>query len=78
MGVISICCVPLFFEVVFKALIYMQAHFAEWDLNLIPSNLRFNNLNSMGKLPWISHIITSPSTLEGAQTHKVTYFRVGD
>lgn len=76
--VVSILCTPLFFEVVFKALTYIQAYFAEWDLNLAPANLRFNNLNSMAKLPWISHLVTSPATLEGDQIYKVTYFRVGD
>ena len=32
----------------------------------------------MAKLPWISHLVTSPATLEGNQIYKVTYFRVGD
>jgi hypothetical protein len=49
----------------------------EWDINLVPANLSFNNLKAVRKLPWIGHIVTSPAAIEGEQSYKVTYFRVG-
>ena len=50
----------------------------EWDINLIPANVKFSNLKSMSKLPWIGHLVTSPATLEGRKLEKVTYFKFGE
>lgn len=56
----------------------MQVYFIEWDINLVPANIKFMNLKAVSKLPWIGHLVTSPSALENGDNYKVSYFRVGE
>ena len=74
---VALTVTPLFFSLTAECIAICQAFFIEWDINLVPANLSFNNLKAVGKLPWIGHIVTSPSAVEGEQSFKVTYMRVG-
>lgn len=69
---------PLYHDIVAQAVTITQAFFVEWDVNLAPANIKFNNLRAMAKLPWIQHVVTSPTALEGEQTYRVNYFRISD
>lgn len=75
---LSVAVLPLFYELVFDMVSIMQAYFLEWDINLVPAGVKFNNLRAMQKLPWVGHVVTSPAAMEGEQNYKVTYFKVGD
>ena len=46
----AILAYPLFYESVLQLVTIMQAYFIEWDINLVPANVRFNNLKTMSKL----------------------------
>jgi hypothetical protein len=56
----------------------MQVYFIEWDINLVPANIKFTNIKSVSKLPWIGHVVTSPAALENSDNYKVSYFKVGE
>lgn len=57
---LSVLTLPLFYELVFDMVSIMQAYFLEWDINLVPANVKFNNLRAVSKLPWVGHVVTSP------------------
>jgi hypothetical protein len=55
-----------------------QVYFIEMDINMVPANIKFSNMKSVSKLPWIGHIVTSPAALECSDNYKVSYFKVGE
>lgn len=65
---------PLLFKLTEDIITLFQAYFVEQDIQLAPSEISFNNLKAMSKLPFIGHVITSPATLEQSHREKATFF----
>jgi len=69
---------PFFYKLTFEIITLAQAYFIEWDINLVPAEVKFNNLRAAAKLPWVGHVITSPAALESVQIFKVVYFKISE
>jgi hypothetical protein len=68
---------PLFSSVTVDVICFAQVHFCESSVNLVPADPKFNNIRAMLKLPFVGHVVTSPSVLEGDDNFKVGYLSIG-
>jgi hypothetical protein len=66
---------PYLLKVGLEILDFLTSYFAEWDINLVPADIQFNNPCAMGTLGNIDSIILNKRALINGQ-NRVESFRV--
>jgi hypothetical protein len=56
-------CLPFMLKLSLDILDVFQSYFAEWDINLVPANLHFNNPLSLGFLGNVESVILNKRVL---------------
>lgn len=75
---IILAVVPLNFSYILDLLVIMSTRFAEWDINMVPSRIKFNRPNAMLALGKIQHLFLSRMALQREDKQCVRLFHVGD